>query len=110
ALIGTPSAASTAPPPSRTTAAGPTCGALASSSTAARQTRVPVIARDSLGPARCGRPRTPVAASAAVSGTVLAKCAATPSSALAAITPGGGHGPPGPAVVTTAGSAPKENA
>ena len=61
-------------------------------------------------PSRCGRPRTPVRASSARSGSTLAKCAPAPSRPPAATSQTGGAGAPGSASTTKAGSAPKETA
>ncbi len=61
-------------------------------------------------PSRWGRPRTPAARSSARSGSTLAKCAPVPSSTAAAVSHGGGHGPPGRPSVTKAGSRPKASA
>ena len=48
--------------------------------------------RGPAAPSRCGRPRTPVRASSARSGSTLAKCAPAPSSAPAATSQAGGRG------------------
>src|SRR4051794_22304895 len=96
-------AARAAPATSSASATGDDRPLTVRSAIAAAATRTAVQRRDDAGPTRCGRPRTPVAASASVSPTVFAKCAARPSSALPTTTPGGGKRPGDRAAMATVG-------
>src|SRR5207244_3697601 len=67
-----------------------------------------VASQEPLRPSRCGRPRTPVRASSARSGSVLTKWAPPPSAAAAVTSHHGGAGEPGRPNATNAANPPKE--
>ncbi len=72
--------------------AGHSRGVATTRPTPAKPTRVAARSRDRRGPIRWGKPLTPVRASASVSFTVLARCAATPRAAPASTIAGCGNG------------------
>src|SRR5699024_2581196 len=65
---------------------------------------------EALRPSRCGNPRTPVRRSSPRSGNVLARCAPTPSNAVATISHTGTPARGNPASTTNSGSTPKATA